>query len=200
MRIKITKPFEDIPLWQFENVTIPALDYSKYNADQVKNNNATLQHDVYLNRKKIDAKHLNNCPDFKLIKDQVKNTVEEIQASSVDTAIDILYCINPWDMNEYPIDIVIDNSQFFMGDHIDNRNIKCNLFLNLQDNESSTEFSVLNSHTPFNTGNFKPSVRYWKGPMKKGTGYFWFNTPEIWHKIQVTDEERIIAMMGVVIK
>lgn len=199
MHIKITKPFYDIPLWQFENVTIPDLDYSNYNADQVKNNNATLQADIYSKRKKIDAKYLNNCPDFKLIKDQVKNIVEEIQASSED-AIDILYCINPWDMNEYQIDIVIDNSEFFMGDHIDNRNIKCNLFLNLQDNESSTEFSVLNSHTPFNTGNFKPSVRYWKGPMKKGTGYFWFNTPEIWHKIQVTDEERIIAMMGVVIK
>ena len=58
MHIKITKPFYDIPLWQFENVTIPDLDYSNYNADQVKNNNATLQADIYSKRKKNRCKIL----------------------------------------------------------------------------------------------------------------------------------------------
>jgi hypothetical protein len=195
--IKITRPFDDVPLWQFENVIIPDLDYSRYEAKQVKNDNSILDLDVYSNRNKIYSNALDNCPDFKIIKDQVRNIVEDIEKSS---NIDTLYCINPWDMNGYQIDIVIDNSKFFMGDHIDNRNIKCNLFLNLQDNKSSTEFSILNSHTPFNTEDFKPSNRQWKGPTNKGTGYFWFNTPELWHKINVKDEERKIAMMGVVIK
>ena len=95
--------------------------------------------------------------------------------------------------------IVIDNSSFFMGYHLDNRNIKCNLFLNLQHNISSTEFSIVNQHTPFNTTEFKPSIREWKGPTEKGTGYFWFNCPELWHRINVTDVERKIAMMGVTI-
>lgn len=199
--IKITKPFDDVPMWQFENVIIPDLDYSKYDINQVQNDNSILKAEVYSKRKKINAKILNNCSDFKIIKDQIRNVVEEIENTShSDDVIDTLYCINPWDMDDYQIDIVIDNFQFFMGDHIDNRNIKCNLFLNLQDNQSSTEFSIVNSHTPFNSEEFKPSIRKWKAPINKGTGYFWFNSPEIWHKIHVTDEERKIAMMGVVIK
>jgi hypothetical protein len=196
--MKISQPFDDMPLWQFENIDIPELNYSKYPHNSVQNNNSLLDDPKYANRKKIISNVLDHCEDFKQIKMQIIDLIENIKKMNT-LPIEILYSINAWDMDGYPIDIVIDNSLFFMGYHIDNRNIKCNLFLNLQDNMSSTEFSIVNQHTPFNTTEFKPSIREWKGPTEKGTGYFWFNCPELWHRIHVTDVERKIAMMGVTI-
>jgi len=196
--MKINQPFDDMPLWQFENIDISELDYSKYHAISTQNNNSLLKDPIYSNRKKILSNVLDHCEDFKKIKMQIIDLIENIKKMNT-LPIDILYPIDTWDMFGCPIDIVIDTSPFDMGCHIDNRNIKCNLFLNLQDNMSSTEFSIVNQHTPFNTTEFKPSIREWKGPTEKGTGYFWFNCPELWHRIHVTDVERKIAMMGVTI-
>ena len=196
--MKISQPFDDMPLWQFENIDIPELNYSKYRYKSIQNDNSLLNDPKYAKRKKITYIVLDHCDDFKQIKMQIIDLIENIKKTNT-LPIETLYTINAWDMRGYPIDIVIDNSSFFMGYHIDNRNIKCNLFLNLQDNMSSTEFSIVNQHTPFNTTEFKPSIREWKGPTEKGTGYFWFNCPELWHKIYVTDVERKIAMMGVTI-
>ena len=196
--MKISQPFDDMPLWQFENIDIPELDYSKYTQNSMQNDNSLLNDPKYAKRKKITYIVLNQCEDFKQIKMQVIDVIENIKKTNT-LPIDILYPIDPWDMIGYPIDIIIDSLPFYMGNHLDNRNIKCNLFLNLQHNISSTEFSIVNQHTPFNTTEFKPSIREWKGPTEKGTGYFWFNCPELWHRINVTDVERKIAMMGVTI-
>ena len=196
--MKISQPFDDMPLWQFENIDIPELDYSKYTQNSMQNDNSLLNDPKYAKRKKITYIVLNQCEDFKQIKMQVIDVIENIKKTNT-LPIDILYPIDPWDMIGYPIDIIIDSLPFYMGNHLDNRNIKCNLFLNLQHNISSTEFSIVNQHTPFNTTEFKPSIREWKGPTEKGTGYFWFNCPELWHRINVTDVERKIAMMGITI-
>jgi|688.fasta_scaffold236590_2 hypothetical protein len=197
--MKISQPFDDMPLWQFENIDIPELNYSKYRYISGQNMDFLTSDPIYSKRKRIEFTELNQCEDFKQIKIQVIDLIEKIKKTNT-LRLDILYPMDAWDMYEYPIDILIDNSSFDMGNHIDNRNVKCNLFLNLQHNMSSTEFSIVNQHTPFNTTEFKPSIREWKGPTEKGTGYFWFNCPELWHRIHVTDVERKIAMMGVTIK
>lgn len=194
--MKISQPFDDMPLWQFENIDIPELDYAKYYHKSGQVDDSLLADPIFSNRKKIEYTVLDQCKDFKQIKMQVIDVIEKIKKANT-FPIHFLYPMDTWNMMGYQIDIVIDNLPFFMDYHIDNRNIKCNLFLNLQNNISSTEFCILNQHTPQNTTEFKPSIRKWKGPTEKGTGYFWFNCPELWHRISVTENERKVAMMGV---
>lgn len=206
--MRISQPFANHLLWEFEEVELPELVFDKslfvtknlkYAKDPLSNS------EVFDKRSKIHGVSQHNLQNksLELLKDVVHNIIRNIEANiseETNQRIIELYCLNPWDMkNAYP-DVIIDHAGFYMGEHLDNRNVKCNLFLNLEDNISSTEFKIVENPNPHNYKEHIPSLLEWKAPTKKGSGFFYFNTPELWHTIRVTEPERKIAMLGVTIE
>ena len=66
--MKISQPFDDMPLWQFENIDIPELNYSKYRYISGQNMDFLTSDPIYSKRKRIEFTVLNQCEDFKQIK------------------------------------------------------------------------------------------------------------------------------------
>lgn len=200
--MKIIKPFSDLPLWEFYDVDIPHIDYDSFDFKTIKELNADnpcLQDDIYTTRHK--CKPFGDPSYEKLVKNvhNVINNIKESEGSPNIIMLDesLLFSMGAWSFEKNDIDIIIDQQGYFMGYHLDNRNVKANLFLNLEDNESSTEFFITNTFQPDNFDNFIPTKTEWTGPTKKGSGYFYFNNSNFWHKIDVTEKERKILMMGI---
>ena len=218
--MKIVKPFADQPLWEFYDVDIPDIDYSKYNfkTQAELSNLNVLAGDNFNKRMKVQGTSLRNERDltYEMLVSEIVKVLLEIKAQNQGKNGDgdnevsrhdengnqfLLYCVDAWNIEKHCVpDLIIDKEGFFMGYHYDNRNIKANLFLNLEDNESSTEFIITNELTPSNFDDFVPTKKYYKGPTNKGSGYFYFNTNQLWHRIEVTEAERKIAMLGIVIQ
>lgn len=205
--MKFSKPFDDELLWEFDGLEIPEIDFNKFESMSAVNN--VMSENIYSKRTKYIKKNIERFPEYALILDQVKNLIEKIKADegtnelySFDSKTEtksLLYFINTWDMKGYDLEFIYDKKGFNMNYHIDNRQVKLNLFLNLQDNKNSTEFKILDQFNP-NTieHNTKLDSRYWQGPTHRGSGYLFFNTSDLWHKINV-EEDRYFAMMGVLL-
>jgi len=206
--MKIVQPFANHPLWEFEDVELPELVFDeslfikknpKYNRDPLSNS------EVFNERSKIHgvSQYEINNKSLEILRDVVHNIIRTIRDNASEEAnekvID-LYCLNPWDMKDAYPDVITDHAGFYMGEHLDNRNVKCNLFINLENNISSTEFKILENPNPHNYKEYIPSLVEWKSPTQKGAGFFYFNTPELWHTIRVGEPERKIAMLGVTIE
>lgn len=207
--MRILQPFHNHPLWEFHEVELPDLMFenhlfsknneSKYNRDELSKGS------VFVKRTKIygvsQREHKNQS--LEILRDVVHEIVRNISVNvseEMNKKIIDLYCLNPWDMkNAYP-DVITDHAGFYMGEHLDNRNVKCNLFLNLENNQSSTEFKIIENPNPHNYENYTPAVLEWKAPTQKGSGFFYFNTQSLWHTIRVDEPERKIAMLGVTIE
>ena len=215
--MKIVKPFADQPLWEFYDVDIPDIDYSKYNfkTQAELSNLNSLSDDNYNKRMKVQGDSLQGDPVYEKLRQEIIKVLKEIknqyQGEKGESKDEVsrwdengnrflLFCIDAWNLGNCYADLIIDKKGFFMGNHYDNRNVKANLFLNLKDNEASTEFTITNELTPSNFDEFVPLKKYYKGPGKKGSGYFYFNTNQMWHKIEVTEEERHIAMLGIYVQ
>lgn len=207
--MNISKPFEDQLIWEFDGIDIPALDFSKYESEVASETISVMSDPIYSKRIKHTKKHLEKYAEYKYIVKQIQEVVEKIKESvSSDSlyVIDrftntktLLYFIDTWNMKEYDLEFIEDKKGFSMDYHIDNRHVKLNLFINLQDNKDSTEFRLLDQYNPVSiNSNIERSFRDWKGPTHKGSGYLFFNTSDLWHKINVT-EDRYIGMMGVLI-
>lgn len=205
--MNISKPFEDQLIWEFDGLTIPPLDFSKYAGELANENNSVMSDPMYSKRKKYNKKNLQKYPEYEYLVNQIKQVIDKVkeEVSSdelyvVDPSTDtktLLYFIDTWNMREYDLELVEDKKGFSMDYHIDNRHVKLNLFLNLQNNKDSTEFKILEQNNVIShNSEIKRSCRDWKGSTHKGSGYLFFNTSDIWHKIEVT-EDRYIAMMGV---
>ena len=206
--MKFSQPFEGVPLWEFSGLDIPDIDpysYQSFSAQEKKN---IMSDDIYKKRLVIDFEHLEGCPKYEKVISEIEKCILTIKAEQPDRIYTaegeyttLLFMMDAWNMRDYKnTEFVLDRKGFNMGYHLDNHNIKCNLFLNLKDNVSSTEFLILNNPMPWNYEEYKCVPREWKGPTNKGTGYFYFNEDRLWHKINVDDEERFIAMMGVTIE
>lgn len=218
--MRIVKPFEDQPLWEFYDAEIPDIDYASYGfktQNQISNLEV-LDGDMYNKRMKILGRSLLGDPVYEEIRKINMQVVDQIKSQHKNKneycRYDrngnqyLLYCVNAWDMGVCDPDLIIDKKGFFMGYHYDNRNIKANLFLNLEDNESSTEFLITDEINPIKLTEDTEDATIdspnepisYKAPSKKGSGYFYFNTNQLWHKIEVVDDERKISMWGVIIQ
>jgi hypothetical protein len=206
--MQFSKPFEDEYIWEFDGLEIPEYDFSKYIGDTINNTVTVMKDPVYSKRTKYSKRDMINIPEYENVRSQVKTIVEMIQKDvNSDTLFStdantqtksLLYFIDTWNMKDYDLDFIVDRKGFTMSYHIDHRNVKLNLFVNLKDNKDSTEFMLLNQYNPnAHLFGFKPDCRNWQGPTHKGSGYMFFNSPSIWHKIDVTEDERHFGMMGV---
>jgi len=202
--MKISKPFSDLPIWEFYEVDIPDLDYEKFDFKtlrELNKENPCLQDEIYEKRRKSSP--IGNSSYDKLIQNvhSIIHTISESEDNSNVIMVDnsLLFSMGPWYFEKNEAEIVIDNKGYNIGYHLDNRNIKANLFLNLEDNESSTDFFIIDPINTMNYDSYTPSKKEWSGPTKKGSGYFYFNNHTFWHKINVTEEERKILMMGIYI-
>ena len=211
--MKIVKPFADQPLWEFYDAEIPDIDYASYGfkTQAEISHLEVLEGEMFNKRMKISGPSLVGDPAYEEIRKINMQVVDQIRSQhknkneysryDKDGNQYLLFCVNAWDMGVCVPDLIVDKKGFWMGYHYDNRNIKANLFLNLEDNESSTEFLITDEVRPenFNKAESNEPVQY-KAPSKKGSGYFYFNTNQLWHKIQVVDDERKISMWGIVIQ
>lgn len=212
--MRIVKPFEDQPLWEFYDAEIPDIDYSSYEfkTQAEMSNLEVLDGDIFNKRIKILGPSLLGDPTYEEIRninmqvvDQIRNQHKnrnEYSRYDKNGNQYLLYCVNAWDMGHCTPDLIIDKKGFWMGYHYDNRNIKANLFLNLEENKSSTEFLITDEVHPLRMSDDRTvneAISY-KAPSEKGSGYFYFNTNQLWHKIEVVDDERKISMWGVVIQ
>lgn len=207
--MQISKPFEDQLIWEFDGLSIPELQFDKYDSEIASETISVMSDPIYSKRKKYTKRHLHQYPEYKNLVEQVEKVVKKIQESVSSDALyvvdihtqtkTLLYFIDTWNMKDYDLEFIEDKKGFSMDYHIDNRHVKLNLFLNLQDNKDSTEFRILDQFNPvaINSG-IAPSYRDWKGPTHKGSGYLFFNTSDVWHKINVT-EDRYVGMMGVLV-
>lgn len=198
----ISKPFSDLPLWEFHDVDIPDLEYEKFDFKTLKElnpDNACLQEEIYKRRFKAQPRGNPSYDKLILNVENVIHSIRESEGSPNIIMVDnsLLYSMGPWFFKKNDMDIIIDKKGYYMGYHLDNRNVKANLFLNLEDNESSTEFAIIDQVSTENYDNYTPSKKEWTGPTKKGSGYFYFNYHTFWHRINVTEEERKILMMGI---
>ena len=215
--MRIVKPFAEQPLWEFYDAEIPDIDYSSYGfkTQAEISHLEVLDDDMFNKRMKILGSSLMGDPAYEQIRKINMQVVDEIRSQHKNKneycRYDkngnqyLLYCFNAWDMGPCTPDLIVDKKGFWMGYHYDNRNIKANLFLNLEDNESSTEFLITDEINPTKlnedaTIDAQSDPIHYKAPSKKGSGYFYFNTNQLWHKIEVVDDERKISMWGVVIQ
>jgi len=193
--MKITKPFEhidtldpdrELPCWFFEEVYIPDHDYETVNWENMLGKNV-LTNTENFSKRKIAFLHDNeDSIIFKDISDILKKIILNIKENYPARGLEASWPIDTWSEKELlqesivQFDLKRDSKGFHMGVHLDNRNTKWTLIMNLQDHISSTVI-----HT--NQGDYNI-------PTKKGSGIFYFNHEEMYHSIGPTeDEDRITA-------
>lgn len=203
--MNISQPFKGVPLWEFNGLDIPDIDLYSYRNVSAQESKPVMSAEIYKKRTVIENKDLSHCEKYVKVESQIKDVIAAIQKQSTEMIYvedgeykTLLLMQGAWNMRNYKnIEFIMDKKGFNMGYHLDNRNIKCNLFLNLKDNISSTEFMILNRPFPWTHESYVCDKKEWKAPSQKGSGYFYFNEDRLWHKIEVEDDERLIAMMGV---
>lgn len=202
--MKITQPLEGIPIWTFSGLDIPSFPESIVSnragyADDV----LELQDVKYEKRQIVDVE--SNSENKKYLQDvlnEIEKAIDNIKAQDLcDKTKKIL--LDDWYGTEWKFsaknmhyEVIIDLQDYYMGWHLDNRKNKSNIICNLEDNNSSTEFLILDAPNPKNVDTFIPSKIRWKAPTEKGTGYFWFNHHTLWHQIEIKEKNRKIIKLS----
>jgi hypothetical protein len=192
--MKITRPLRhitpidpqrDIPCWFFENLEIEDYDYDSIVWDGIKGKNILTNTDNFSKRQVATHGDNSQTEVFQGLTVVLRKLVLEIKNNHPLRGVEISWPADTWSdrffENEHyniPFDLKRDSKGFHMGKHLDNRNTKWTLIMNLKDHISSTVI-----HT--NQGDI--SI-----PSKKGSGVFYFNHEEMYHSIgPIEDEDRI---------
>lgn len=191
--MKITKPLQhiscripeqEIPCWFFEDVDLEEFDLKKINWSSMQGKNVLTQSENYLKREV--AFRIDNTKNgaFNYFGPIVQDIVKEIRDHHPSKGLSLDWPMNTWSNDllegnpeEVQYDLKKDIKGFYMGQHLDNRNTKWTLIMNLQDHISSTVI-----HTD------KGDIKI---PTSKGSGVFYFNHDSLLHSIgPIEDEER----------
>ena len=194
--INITQPFEKYPLWVFSGLDFPEIpDDLEYHSMQGEN--ILLQDEKYF--KRLIAK---DNEYQKEILQEIWLAIEEIKKAPVSTIVkkyfEEYWVCRQWDFKKEELytEIVKDSKDFHMGTHLDNLYVKFNAMANLKDNVDSTQFHIIPQPTWVNFNKFEKSMTSWTGPTEKGTGYFWFNHPALYHDIHITQDNRMVVKIS----
>lgn len=183
--MKITKPFQnfkprtlpELPIWFFEDVEIPDLDFDSINWDNLNKTELTSDK-IYESRMIAIWGKDENYKKFSDMRNITRNIIQEIKENHPRKGVSIIWPINTWvDSNPY-IHVKRDLDGFHMGPHLDNRNTKWTLIMNLKDNNNGTRFHIGNDIVT--------------GPTTKGSGVFYFNQEDLWHSIGPVEGTRYI--------
>ena len=183
--IKIRENDQEIPCWFFEDVDLGEFDSTKINWVSMKGKNILTESDNYIKRNVASRLENVNNPEFNYFGPIVQDIVKEIRDNHSSLGLEISWPMNTWsnallDGNPENLhyDLKQDSKGFHMGPHLDNRNTKWTMIMNLKDHISSTVI-----HT--DQGDIKI-------PTSKGSGVFYFNHDSMLHSIGPThDEERV---------
>lgn len=183
IKMKLYRPANDLPLWFFEGLSLPDMRYSEYSWKPILGDVLSYD-DVYQKREILSENMVGD--EFTSIRNEIVKLLETLE-NSCDYNIEIDWPINTWYKPEdFTFNIMKDYPGFSMGPHLDNRNIKWTLIINLEDNPTSTEFQL-------------PSKNI-SGPSKRGSGVFYFNHHELYHSISVPGIRYIIFYMNMITK
>jgi len=192
--MKITKPLihltpidpqRDISCWFFEDVDLPDHNYDELTWESIQGKNILTQNDNYSKRQVAEWDTNKDTKIFHELSSVLRTLVLNIKDNHPLRGVEISWPINTWNenilLNEHyglSFDLKRDSKGFQMGKHLDNRNTKWTLIMNLKDHISSTTI-----HTTEGDINI---------PNKKGSGVFYFNHEEMYHSIgPIEDEDRI---------
>jgi len=179
---------EEYPVWSVKNFDIPNLNLTGHTEDNAreallsineKRKPSRLSKDNPLHQEFADAWTRNTNDIMSWLKDdEFISKVPEIKHmwprgfSSFE-----------WPDPFMTVDIIKDSSGFSMEPHVDNREVVGVLIVNLQDNPrgTGTKFTMIQSPEPW-----KEPRTWYMGPEKKGTGVFFLNNWNSWHRIENT--------------
>ena len=182
--IKIRENDQEIPCWFFEDVDLGEFDPTKINWVLMKGENILTDSDNFIKRNVATRPENVNNLEFNYFGPIVQDIVKEIRDNHSSLGLEISWPMNTWsnallDGNPETLyyDLKKDSKGFEMGPHLDNRNTKWTMIMNLKDHISSTVI-----HT--DQGDIKI-------PTSRGSGVFYFNHDSMLHSIgPIQDEER----------
>lgn len=201
MDIKVTQPFQGLPLWTFSGLILPEFPEcsGSTSAATYADNVPSLQDEKYKKRQILN-KETNKQYQNEVIS-QIEKAKEKIKEfprcnETERTLLEDWYGTE-WNFNitDMHCEIITDYKEYYMGWHLDNRNTMANIICNLQDNQDSTEFCIVSQPTSSTLFEYFPTTENWKGPTEKGSGYFWYNSAAFWHQISINEEARRIAKL-----
>lgn len=182
IKIKTRRPDNDLPLCFFEGLTLPNIRYSDYSWKPI-HGNVLADDEIYQKREVLSGNMAGD--EFTQIRNEIIKLLEIIE-NSYDYNMEAVWPIDPWYKPEdFTFNIIKDYPGFSMSTHLDNRNVKWTLIINLEDNFSCTRFQI-------------PNRRTISGPTKKGSGVFYFNHHELYHSIDVLDTRYILFYQNMI--
>lgn len=184
--MKFHRPISSLPLWFIEDLTLPEIDYDSLVWENTRGEFSLLESEIYLKRDRASSTNNEDHPKILEIRHIIHRLFDEMEKTCDCETLKTDWPINTWKRDEnFHFDIKKDSAGFEMGQHLDNRNTKWTLILNLEDNTCSTEFHIKDT----------PSFA---GPTKQGTGVFYFNHHELLHSIKVDSTRYIVFNMNIV--
>jgi hypothetical protein len=180
------RPISNLPLWIIEDVPLPKMDYDSLKWENIRGGFSLLESEIYSKRDIASSDNNEDHPKIVEIRNTIHQLFDEIEKTCDCETLKTEWPINTWKRDEnFYFDIKKDSAGFEMTPHLDNRNTKWALILNLEDNTCSTEFHIKD----------KPSF---SGPTKRGSGVFYFNHHELLHSINVDSTRYIVFYMNIV--
>jgi len=202
--LKITKPLEgvryqntteEMPIWFFEGVELPEIDFDSLNWKN-SHGRQLYEDDRYKKREVAEWTSNNKNPAAIAIFNAIESVVTEIEKNYPAENLELIWPIDTWKRSSY-VDIKNDHDGFWMGEHLDNRNVKWTCIMNLEDNEDSTRFHL----DYFNEDAVEGREKEFYAPTKKGSGVFYFNHHALLHSIGPTSgKDRYIAFQMNLVK
>jgi len=193
--LKIKSVSEHYPVWELSGFNTPNLDIS---FPEKREKEAPLP----INKKRIPVPLPEEATDFcREWKRATSQIVKYLQSDKCFKDCPEVRGMWPngfsrlsWDEPHKCVSIIKDSAGFFMHPHIDNREVIAVLIVNLHDNPEGTGTKFVNNPYEKHTyENYKENLWY-EGPTKKGTGLFFLNNWNTWHRIENdTGKTRYIA-------
>lgn len=180
------RPISSLPLWFIEDLPLPKIDYGSLKWENIRGGFSLLESEIYSKRDRASSVNNEDHPKILEIRNTINQLFDEMEKTCDCETLKTDWPINTWKRDEnFYFDIKKDSAGFEMGPHLDNRNTKWSLILNLEDNTCSTEFHIKGS----------PSF---SGPTKRGSGVFYFNHHELLHSIKVDSTRYIVFNMNMI--
>jgi hypothetical protein len=180
------RPISSLPLWIIEDVPLPKIDYDSLKWENIRGGFSLLESEIYSKRDKASSVNNEDHPKILEIRNTINQLFDEMEKTCDCETLKTEWPINTWKRDEnFHFDIKKDSAGFEMTPHLDNRNTKWALILNLEDNTCSTEFHIKD----------EPSF---SGPTKRGSGVFYFNHHELLHSIKVDSTRYIVFNMNII--
>ena len=187
-----------LPIWELHDLPVPDISLFNKRTDILLDGQERFVKDLNDPHRYVCVPNEETLLEFNkqhsIFAQSISQCLHEIQKKNKDTytiaelprKIDLSILANNIDNISKGIKYIGDQAGCGMGWHLDNRLATGAMIINLQDNVDSTEFALSD----------EADEALYRGPTKRGTGIFWFNTYATFHRIIVT-AYRCISFMNI---